>query len=115
MNKESIDRKARLEQELSRITEIIVREYKPQRIILFGSLAKGDVHEWSDIDLAVVKDTQQRFLKRIGAIFQLTHPCLALNVVVYTPEEVDRMEKEGRYFWRDEIAGKGKVLYDRAA
>ena len=109
------DRKTRLEQELKRITEVIIREYKPQRVILFGSLAQGAVHEWSDIDLAVVKETQQRFIKRIGEVFELTRPRMALNVVVYTPEEVDRMEKEGHYFWRDEITGKGKVLYDRAA
>lgn len=115
MNEESLNRKTRLEQELKRIMEIIVREYKPQRVILFGSLAQGDVHEWSDIDLAVVKETQQRFIKRIGEVFELTHPRLALNVIVYTPEEVTRMEKEGHYFWRDEITGKGKVLYDRAA
>lgn len=109
------DRKTRLEQELKRITEIIIREYKPDRVILFGSLAQNNVREWSDIDLAIVKETQQRFIKRIGEIFQLTHPRLALNVVVYTPEEVGQMEKEGHYFWRDEITGKGKVLYDRAA
>lgn len=115
MNKESLNRKTRLEQELKRIMEIIVREYKPQRVILFGSLAQGDVREWSDIDLAIVKDTQQRFIKRIGEVFQLTRPHLALNVVVYTPQEVDQMEREGHYFWRDEITGKGKVLYDRAA
>ena len=110
-----MDRKTQLEQELKRITEIILREYKPQRMILFGSLAQGDVHEWSDIDLAIVKETQQRFIKRIGEVFQLTRPQLALNVVVYTPAEVNQMEKEDHYFWKDEIVGKGKVLYDRAA
>lgn len=115
MNKESLDRKTRLEQELKRITEIIVREYKPQRMILFGSLAQGKVHEWSDIDLAIIKDTPARFIDRIGEIFHLVHPKLAFNVVVYTPQEVVQMVETGHYFWRDEISGKGKVLYDRAA
>lgn len=109
------DRKIQLERELKRIVEIIVREYRPQRMILFGSLAQGNVHEWSDIDLAIVKDTQRRFIARIGDIFRLVHPQLSLNVVVYTPKEVKEMVKSGHYFWRDEIAGKGKVLYDRAA
>ena len=110
-----MDRKSQLEQELKRITEIIIREYKPQRMILFGSLAQGTTHEWSDIDLAIVKNTRRRFIARIGDVFRLVHPQLALNVVVYTPKEVSGMVESGHYFWRDEITGKGKVLYDRAA
>ena len=110
-----MDRKTQLEQELKRVTEIIVREYHPDRVILFGSLAQGKVHEWSDIDLVIVRDTSHRFLDRIREIFLLTHPRVAFNVVVYTPHEVAEMEERKHYFWIDEIAGKGKVLYDRAA
>ncbi len=110
-----MSRKTQLEQELKRITQIIVREYNPDRIILFGSLAQGNVHEWSDIDLVIVKDTPRRFLERLREIFLLTHPRVSLNVVVYTPAEVAEMEKQKHYFWVDEIAGKGKVLYDQAA
>jgi len=51
----AMDRKRQMEEELKRVTEIIVREYSPERVILFGSLAGGAVHEWSDIDLAIVK------------------------------------------------------------
>lgn len=110
-----MDRKNQLEQELKRITEIIVREYKPERVILFGSLASGKVHEWSDIDLVIVKETSLRFLDRMREIFLLVRPRVSLNVVVYTPEEVVQMERQGHYFWRDEIVKKGEVLYDRAA
>ncbi len=110
-----VNRKLQLEQELRRLTEIIIREYKPQRMILFGSLAQGKVHEWSDIDLVIVKDTPKQFLERMQEIFLLTHPTVTLNVVVYTPSEVIEMEKQKHYFWKDEIVAKGKVLYDRAA
>ena len=110
-----MDRKTQLEKELKRVVEIIVRDYKPQRVILFGSLAQGTVHEWSDIDLAIVKDTPRRFLDRLREIFLLTRPSVSLNVAVYTPAEVAEMEKQKHYFWVDEIAGKGKVLYDQAA
>ena len=34
-----------LNTELNRITNIIINEYKPEKIVLFGSLANGDVHE----------------------------------------------------------------------
>ena len=110
-----MDRKTQLEQELKRITEVIVKEYKPQRMILFGSLAQGNVHEWSDIDLVIVKDTPKRFLERMREIFLMTRPRVSLNVVVYTPGEITEMEKQKHYFWEDEIIGKGRVLYDRAA
>ncbi|MBI3616404.1 MAG: nucleotidyltransferase domain-containing protein [Candidatus Omnitrophica bacterium] len=55
-----MSRKSLLEQELRRMIRVIVREYKPERIILFGSLAQGTTHEWSDIDLAIVKDTRRQ-------------------------------------------------------
>ena len=110
-----VNRKTQLEQELKRVTKVLVREYQPQRLILFGSLATGRVHEWSDIDLAIVKDTSRRFIDRIGDVLQLTHPQVGLHVVVYTPQEVDQMSANDHYFWVDEIEKKGKVLYDRGA
>lgn len=110
-----MDRKTQLEQELERTKEIIVHEYQPQRIILFGSLAQGKVHEWSDIDLAIVKETPRRFIDRIGDVLRLIRPKVSVNVVVYTPQEVAQMERDDHYFWIDEINRKGKVLYDRAA
>ena len=109
-----MDRKAQLEQELKRATEVLVREYQPQRMILFGSLAHGTVHEWSDIDLAIVKDTPRRFIDRIGEVLHVVHPRVGLNVVVYTPREVAQMETRDHTFWVNEIVGKGKVVYDRA-
>ena len=110
-----MDRKTQLEQELKRVTKVLVQEYQPQRMILFGSLATGRVHEWSDIDLAIVKDTPRRFLDRIGDVLQLVDPQVGLNVVVYTPQEVAQMAEQDHYFWVDEIVKKGKVLYDQPA
>jgi uncharacterized protein len=110
-----MDRKGRLEQELKRLIDVIVKDYNPQRLILFGSMAQGRVHEWSDIDLAIVKETKSRFLDRISEVLDLADPHLALNVFVYTPQEVKDMERGDHYFWVDEIVGKGKVLYERAA
>ncbi len=51
ISSEARKRKAALEAELKRILPIIIEKYQPEKIILFGSLATGDVHEWSDIDL----------------------------------------------------------------
>ena len=105
-----MDRKNQLEEELKRIVKVISTSYKPEKLILFGSLANGEVHEWSDIDLAVVKNTSKRFIDRIGELLQLIRPKVSLNIVVYTPSEVKNMEKNKNYFWLDEIVTKGKVL-----
>lgn len=108
------DRRAILQRELERITKILVEKYYPKRIILFGSLAdesQDSIHEWSDIDLAVVKSTSSRVTDRILEVMNLLEPRVSLNVVVYTPEEFDRAEREGNFFVRDEILKKGRTLF----
>ena len=105
-------RKKQLESELERVTKLIVKEYNPWKIILFGSLAGGRIHEWSDIDLAIIKDTPERFIDRIGRVLEVSHPQISTNIVVYTPEEVKSMEATKHYFWTNEILNKGKTIYD---
>lgn len=115
LRKSQLRRKAVLGGELRRMLSILIRKYRPETVILFGSLATGKVHEWSDIDLAVVKRTSRRFLDRMGEVLRITHPKVGLSVVVYTPEEADQMQAKNHYFWIEEILGRGKILYDRAA
>lgn len=105
-----MDRKHQLEKELKRIVDIISTSYRPERLILFGSLANGNIHEWSDIDLAVVKDTPKRFIDRVGELLSLIRPTVSLNIFVYTPNEIKDMEKNKNYFWLDEVVNKGKIL-----
>ena len=109
-----MNRKEQLKRELKRATRVLVRKYHPERMILFGSLAHGKVHRWSDIDLAIVKKTARRFIDRTGDILRLVRPHVGFNVAVYTPQEVAQMVKSDQAFWVDEIAKKGRVLYDRA-
>jgi len=46
-----------LQAELDRFVDIVSREMNPERIVLFGSFTHGEVHEWSDLDLVVVMET----------------------------------------------------------
>jgi predicted nucleotidyltransferase len=57
-------RRTLLEKELKRYLVVLRRHYDPHKILLFGSLAAGQVGEWSDLDLVVVTETEQRFLDR---------------------------------------------------
>ena len=102
-----------IRRELRRIIQRLVHNYKPEQIILFGSMANGHLHRWSDIDLAIVKKTKRRFLDRLSDALLKANPKEALDVLVYTPKEVQSMEQQGNPFWLHEIKSKGKILYQR--
>jgi len=109
MNKSFVDQK------LKEITEKIVKEYQPERIILFGSWAWGNPHENSDIDIFIVKDTDIPSLKRIEALDRLfSRRDVPMDFLVYTPEQVERRLSIGDFFVKD-IITKGRVLYDATA
>lgn len=106
-------RRARLEAELQRFLPIVTEQLHPDLIILFGSLASGQVHEWSDLDLAVIAETELPFLERLEQIYLRFEPHVGLDVFVYTPKEWDEL-KATRLFVQQEIVQKGRVLYERA-
>lgn len=103
-----------LQQELFQVVRRVVRNYRPEKIILFGSLASGHVHKWSDIDLVVIKKTKRRFIDRLKDALVAAQPKEGLDVLVYTPDEVASMESNKNPFWLHEIKEKGRVLYQRA-
>jgi predicted nucleotidyltransferase len=113
MNPVAEQRALRLEQELHRMSEILIREYAPEKLILFGSVAQGDIHEWSDLDLVVVKKTDKPLLERTEEVLRLIRPKVGLDVLVYTPAELDSLVDERRVFVLDEIIYKGAVAYER--
>jgi predicted nucleotidyltransferase len=105
-------RRALLAAELERFVTVLIAQYRPQKILLFGSAAGGQTTVWSDLDLVIIKDTGKRFLDRIKEVMQLLQPRVGVDILVYTPEEFARLS-QARHFVRDEIIGKGKVLYER--
>jgi uncharacterized protein len=102
-----------IERELNRIMEILIREYEPEKLILFGSAAQGEFHAWSDLDLVVIKKTSKPLLERIEEVLRLVRPRVGLDVLVYTPEEMEALVDERRSFVLDEIIYKGAVAYER--
>ena len=63
-----------------RVAHVIasLEEYDPQRVILFGSWARGDEDEHSDLDLVIIKETQERFLDRLARVYDLVKPTFQL-------------------------------------
>ncbi len=105
------DRQAALVNELRRYVKILVSDYNPEKIILFGSLASEKVNPNSDIDLVVVMETDKSFLDRTKEIIERLQPRVGADFLVYTPDEFRQMPE--RVFFRKEIMGKGKIIYDR--
>jgi predicted nucleotidyltransferase len=103
-----------IDQLIARIAETIGREYRPQKVILFGSYAHGRPTKDSDIDLFIVKDTSARMVDRFVEVKQLIYdPQLRIPVspLVYTPQELEERLSMGDDFVR-EIIREGKVLYE---
>ena len=107
------NRRAMLEAELARFLPLLAGPGGADRVILFGSFARGEDLADSDLDLVVVKRTSLPFWKRLAEVRRLLKPRIAADVVVYTPEELEQLAKE-RPFVRDEILGRGRVVYERS-
>ncbi|HET7091266.1 MAG TPA: nucleotidyltransferase domain-containing protein [Anaerolineae bacterium] len=98
------------------IVEKIVRSIAPQRIILFGSRARGAATDTSDLDLFIVQDsyTSNREVRRqIESL--LWGRRFGVDLIVRRPEEVARNVADGNPFYTRHILGEGKVLYERSA
>lgn len=81
-----------------------------KKILLFGSLARGEVREDSDLDLIVVLESQEKNpVKRLAKLYSEMEFQEAADLRVYTPEEFERAKKRG--FLR-EVLKEAIELYD---
>ncbi|MBI4730171.1 MAG: HEPN domain-containing protein [Acidobacteria bacterium] len=106
-------RLAKLRGELERIRDALAGNPEVRQLVVFGSVAAGDVHEWSDLDLVVIADTATPFVERAAALARRLQPRIGTQFLVYTPQEI--RELAGRPFVRVEILEKGKVMPLRPA
>jgi len=96
------------------IVEKIVREIQPEKIILYGSYARGDYHKNSDLDLFIIKDGEEssRMLRRkVDGLFD--GRLFSLDIRVRKPSEVDWNFRAQNPFYLHHIFKDGKVLYDK--
>lgn len=96
---------------VKKIVDCLIR-YDPERIILFGSYARGEADEYSDLDVVVIKQTEQRFLERlIEAARCLDNDLGKVDVFVYTWEEFEEMKQSGNPFI-EQVLAEGIVIYE---
>ena len=88
-----------------------LKAYGAQRVILFGSAARGDADEYSDLDFVVIKETNRRFLARLREVALLVNVPGAVDILVYTPEEWQRMQERESPF-AERVLAEGRVVYE---
>jgi len=81
------------ERDLNRLVEALFARLRPRRILVFGSVARGDVHEGSDIDLILIGDFSGSRRDRIDLVLEVVWDLgirRGVEPLVYTPEEFER-------------------------
>ena len=112
VNVPTIDKRKRIPQEaIDQVVEQIVEKFKPQKIILFGSYARGNPRPESDVDLLVVMDNQRKKSKQSLEIRRHLGVMFGLDLVVYTSKRLKERVDMGDWFLRD-VLKEGKVLYE---
>ena len=76
--------------------EKLRKKFKPEKLLLFGSRARGDYLKNSDWDILVVSKEFRNysFRERIIKVYELIDKPLNVEVLCYTPEEFKRRSKE---------------------
>lgn len=96
---------------IRKYAEQIAKQFRPNKIILFGSYAYGKPTNDSDVDLLVIMPFEGKGAQKATEILLATDPRFPIDLIVRTPEQVRERIELGDFFLR-EITKKGKVLYE---
>lgn len=106
-------RRTRVKRAIDDMVRRIVERFDPERIILFGSHARGDARPDSDVDLLIVMTVDgSRREKAIEIGVALDDIPISKDIVVVTPEAFERRRNIfGTIEWP--AAHEGMVLHAR--
>ncbi len=102
------DYRKSLETSLERIISQVREIPEILKVISFGSYASGRRDLFTDLDLIV--ETEKEFIRRTADLYQVLKSDVDLDLLVYTPEEFDRM-KEGRFLQK--ALQDRQVIYEK--
>ena len=100
------------EKQIAELSERIVRDFQPERIILFGSYAYGQPRPDSDVDLLVVLPFEGTGFRKSLEILNRLAPDFSLDLLARRPEDTARRYREGDPLIREAL-DHGKVVYER--
>jgi len=89
---------------LQKINERLKKEYHAEKVIVFGSYARGEETKDSDLDILVIKPTKERFYERMATVRRIIRDLrngLAIAPLVLTPKEIKERKKIGDQFVLD--------------
>jgi len=98
-------------EKIEQFSQAIAQEFKPDKIILFGSYAYGNPQDDSDVDLLVILPYKGSSFRKTWEILNKIQPKFAIDLLVRTPVEVEQRLGWNDFFLR-EIMEKGKVIYE---
>jgi len=91
----------------------IAHEFKPEKIILFGSQAYGNPTPDSDIDLLVVMPYSGTALHKAGELLSQLQVWMPVDVIVRSTEDIEQRLRLGDRFMQ-EVLERGKIMYEAA-
>ena len=96
----NIENREKIYEQLSEFAHLLKTKHKVKKVYLYGSFARGDFNEGSDIDLIIVGEFEGKMPQRINKIFDLTS--LPIEPLVYTEAEFEQMKE--RAFLKEVLA-----------
>jgi len=97
--------------DIQALADRIVKQFNPERIILFGSYAAGTAGPDSDVDLLVVLPFEGKTWRMASKIRGRTRPAFPMDLLVRTPKQLHQRLAMHDVFIRD-ITKRGKTLYE---
>jgi len=108
----TVDKRERIPQEaIDEVVQLIAEKFHPQKIILFGSYARGKPRPESDVDLLVIMKTPLKEVEQAIEICQQIDYRFGLDLIVRTPKRLQERLEMGDWFLRD-VVEEGKVVYE---
>jgi predicted nucleotidyltransferase len=89
----------------------IAERFRPEKIILFGSQARGEANWDSDVDIMVVMDFEGQAVRQALSIWNELDAPFTLDLLVRRSKDIDARMESRDYFLR-EIVDTGIILYD---
>ena len=103
-----------IHKKIEEMAQRLVEQFNPDKIVLFGSYARGDVGVDSDVDLLVVKPiVGSKREARIAMRMAVRGLGIAKDIVLATPEDIAKYQNVVGTVIRSAL-NEGKVLYERA-
>jgi len=99
------------EKEIKSITTQLIEKYGPEKIILFGSAARGEYDDANDLDFLIIKkDVPLYGIDRMRELDEIIERNIAADMLVYRPDEFENRIRLGDPFIKA-ILREGRVLY----